>query len=173
MVDILLLQTISIVIASAGVFVAAVYYILQIRHQARVRQTDLVMKLYSEYGSKEFLEAYSKFFSLEFKDYNDFRDKYPKTAFMQTPAWIETPFWVGYHLVCTFYERVGNLLHRKLINIELVADLMSSYIKNDWEKVKPIVEGMRKEDNERYYEWFEYLYNEMKKRRQQLASKTA
>jgi hypothetical protein len=162
------IQTVSIVTASAGVFVAAVYYILQIRHQARVRQTDLVMKLYSEYGSKELLEAYSIFFSSEFKDFNDFRDKYPtKKAFMQTPAWV------AYHILCMFYERVGNLLHRKLIDIELVDNLMSSYIKNDWEKVKPIVEGMRKEDNVRYYEWFEYLYNEMKKRDQQLASRTA
>jgi len=35
MVDI---QTVSIVIASAGVFVAAIYYILQIRHQTRKRR---------------------------------------------------------------------------------------------------------------------------------------
>ena len=160
------IQTVSIAVASASVVTGVVYYALQIRHQARVRQTDLVMKLYSEYGSKEFLEAYSKFYSLKFKDYNDFRGKYPKTAFTKAPAWIETPPWVGYHVVCMFYERVGNLIHRKLIDIKLVDDLMSSYIKNDWEKVKPIVEGMRKEDSIRYYEWFEYLYNEMKKREQ-------
>ena len=35
MIDI---QTISIAIASAGVFVAAIYYILQIRHQSKVRR---------------------------------------------------------------------------------------------------------------------------------------
>jgi hypothetical protein len=37
MVDI---QTVSIAIASAGVFLAAIYYILQIRHQTRIRQTS-------------------------------------------------------------------------------------------------------------------------------------
>jgi hypothetical protein len=58
-VDILLLQTVSIAIASAGVFVAAVYYILQIRHQTKIRQTDLVIRLYSTYGSKEFQEAWA------------------------------------------------------------------------------------------------------------------
>jgi len=161
MVDI---QTVSIAIASAGVFLAAVYYILQLRHQSKLRQTDLVMKLYSEFGSKDILEAYPKFFSLEFKDFNDFRDKYPRNAFMQTPAWV------SYHMNCMFYERVGILLHRKLIDIKLVDDLFGRFIKNDWEKVKPIAEGIRKEETEKYYEWFEYLYNEMKKREQKGAS---
>jgi hypothetical protein len=57
MVDI---QTISIAIASAGVFGAAVYYVLQMRHQAKARQTDLIIRLYSLVGSKEFSELLRK-----------------------------------------------------------------------------------------------------------------
>jgi len=35
--------------------------------------------------------------------------------------------------------------------------------------MKPIAEGMRKQYNQPdWYEWFEYLYNEMKKREQRL-----
>jgi len=66
MVDI---QTVSIVIASAGVFAAAMYYILQIRHQSKLRQTDLAMRLYSTWQSKEFSEATLKVWNLKFKDY--------------------------------------------------------------------------------------------------------
>lgn len=55
MVDI---QTVSIAIASAGVFAASIYYILQIRHQNRMRQTDLVMKLYSQFNSFEFQKVW-------------------------------------------------------------------------------------------------------------------
>jgi hypothetical protein len=73
MVDI---QTISIVVACAGVFIAAIYYVLQIRHQTRVRQTDLVMRLYSTLGSKEFVEGDPKIFNLEFKDFEGFLHKY-------------------------------------------------------------------------------------------------
>jgi hypothetical protein len=51
MVDI---QTISIAIASAGVLLAAIYYVLQIKHQTRLRQTDMVMRLYTTFGSTEF-----------------------------------------------------------------------------------------------------------------------
>jgi len=38
-----------------------------------------------------------------------------------------------------------------------------------WKKIKPIVEGIREQFNDpRFYEWFEYLYNEMQKREQRL-----
>ena len=66
-VDILLLQTVSIAIASAGVFLAAIYYIFQIRHQTRLRQTDLIMRLYSTFGSKEFQDAWTRIESTDFK----------------------------------------------------------------------------------------------------------
>jgi len=43
MVDV---QTVSIVIASASVVAGVVYYALQIRHQAKMRQTDFIVRLY-------------------------------------------------------------------------------------------------------------------------------
>jgi len=70
------IQTISIAIASAGVFAAAIYYILQLRHQTRIRKTDLIIRLYSRLHSSEFDDAYPKIMSLEFKDYEDFVKKY-------------------------------------------------------------------------------------------------
>jgi hypothetical protein len=154
---------ISAVVAAAGVLIGVVYYILDIRHQNKVRQTGLVMELYSELGSKEYVEAHPKFFLLEFKDYEDFKQKYPWSTFITSEAAT------SYNMYCFFFEKVGLLLHRKLINIELVDDLFSIAITLCWEKVRPIVEGIRKEQNlPQYWEWFEYLYNEMKKRERKL-----
>jgi len=70
MVDI---PSVSIVIASAGVLVVAIYYVLQIRRQTKLRQTDMVIRLYATFGSTEFQKAYQKVASLEFEDYADFR----------------------------------------------------------------------------------------------------
>jgi hypothetical protein len=76
-------------------------------------------------------------------------------------------------MYCLFFEGVGILLYRKLIDIELVDDLFSIAIKQMWEKVKPIVEGVRKERNlPQYWEYFEYLYNEMQKRERKLQQKS-
>ena len=166
MVDI---TEVSAVVAAAGVLVGVVYYILDMRHQNKVRQTDLIMRLYSTYGSKEYQEAYPHFFAfVKFKDYEDFKNRYPLATFVGTPAYV------SYNMNCFFFEGVGILLHRKLIDIELVDDLFSIAIKSNWEKVKPIVEGRRKEFNiPAYWEYFEYLYNEMKKREQKLKQSKA
>ncbi|MDI6691041.1 MAG: hypothetical protein QME50_04120 [Candidatus Bathyarchaeota archaeon] len=65
------LSTVSIVVASAGVFAATIYYILQIRHQTKLRQTEMVMRLYATFGSAEFQNAYRKIMDLEFENYAD------------------------------------------------------------------------------------------------------
>jgi len=162
MVDI---QTISIAIASASVFAAAVYYILQIRHQTRIRQTDLIMRLRSAWRSRELRESYVTVMNLKFKNYDEYAKKYP--------LWegIGTPEVRAISEVCTFFDDIGILLHRKLIDIRLVDDLFSFYIKGAWEKAKPLIEGRRKELNQpTVYQWFEYLCNEMKKREQRGAN---
>jgi hypothetical protein len=41
-----------------------------------MRQTDLVMRLYSTLSSRELEEAWYKVSGLEFRDYNDFVGKY-------------------------------------------------------------------------------------------------
>jgi hypothetical protein len=57
MVDV---QTVSIAIASASVVAGVIYYALQIKHQAKTRHTDMIMRLYSHSGSKEMVEAMHK-----------------------------------------------------------------------------------------------------------------
>ena len=157
LVDILLLQTVSIAIASAGVFLAAVYYIFQLRHQAKVRQTDLVIRLYSHFSTKELQEAYFALRTLDFVDYDDFMKKY------RMPAKSVVQLWQ----IGKFFDGVGTLLHRKLVDIGLVDDLFHTEAKLAWEKTKPIAEGRRIELKEpTIYQWFEYLYNELEKREQ-------
>ena len=160
MVDI---STVSIVIASAGVFAAAIYYISQIRHQTRVRQTDLVLRLLSPYfnlSSRELRELYVKVLACEYKDYNDFVEKYG--AF-----YSEKPEPVAFYMLGAYVGSVGVLLHRRLVDIDLLADFLGESAILMWEKMKPVIEGVRKQyKTPRAFQWFEYLYNEMKKREQ-------
>jgi len=161
MVDI---QTVSIAVASASVTVAAIYYVWQIRHQTKMRQTDLVMRLYSTYYSKEFTEAGARYLAADFKNYDDFAKKYG-------PIPSENPVQIAFSMIATFYEGIGELLHKKLIDIEIVEDLFA--VELYWTKAEPLMKDLRKQFGPRVYEWFEYLYNEMKKREQQQTSKTA
>jgi hypothetical protein len=162
MVDIVLLQTVSIVIASAGVFAAAIYYIFQIRHQTKVRQTDLIMRLYSQVCTREFMDAYLKNINLKVKDYSEFVEKYG-TLTSEGPE--QSAFLMG----SMFLEGIGVLLHRKLVDVEVIRELFP--VETWWKKSEPIIKDYRKQTGlVATFEWFEYLYNEVKKREQKLQS---
>jgi len=159
MVDV---QTVSILVAAASVVVGVVLAVLQLRDLVKTRQTDLVMRLYSTFGSREFQEAWVETLRLEFKDYHDYLNKYGATS--------GKPAYTSVNMIASFFEGMGILLHRKLVDIALVDDLSSTDIILTWHKMKPIVDGWRKHFNRpQMSEWFEYLYNEMQKREQQLA----
>ncbi len=145
-------------VAAVGVLVGVVYYILDIRHQSKVRQTDLIMRLHSESSSKEMVEALHTIMETEYTGYEDFVEKYG-------PILGKRPEAIAFGMVATFYEGIGILVHRKLADVDLVFELFPA--QGIWRKIEPLVRGMR----EKYgmpdlMEWFEYLYNELQKRQQ-------
>jgi len=54
----------------------------------------------------------------------------------------------------------------KLIDISLATRLFGRSTIYTWEKMKPLVDGYRREGYPQVYADFEYLYNEMQKRKQ-------
>jgi len=163
MVDI---STLSTVIAAASVVIGVILAVLELRNLVKTRQTDLVMRLYSTYGSNEFREALIRIMNLQFKDYEDYVKKYG-------PWFSEEPAHMAMAMVGMYFEGIGVLLNKKLIDIILTYDLFSTPIRLCWEKFKPVPEGLRKQYNDpTIFENFEYLYNEMKKREQKLQSHT-
>ena len=155
MVDI---QTVSIMLACAGVVAGIIYYVFQVRHQTKLRQTDLIMRLHSQACSKEFVEAYQKVSSMQFNDYNDFVEKYGS-------LYAEGPEQTAIIMCAMFMEGIGVLLHRKLVDIEVIEELFP--IESGWRKLAPVLVGTRKQyGTPTIYEWFEYLYSELKRREQ-------
>jgi hypothetical protein len=155
------LTELSALVAAAGVLVGVVYYVLDMRNQSKIRQTDLILRLQSDWRSRELRESYTIVMGMKFKDYNEYAKKNPlwDVVSPESRAIAE----VGY-----FFDGIGILLHRKLIDIEMVDELFSFYIKAAWEKLKPGIEERRKELDPKLRKWFEYLYNEMKKREEKL-----
>jgi hypothetical protein len=144
MVDI---QTVSIAIASASVVAGVIYYALQIRNQNRMRQTDLTMRLYQQLESKEFMNYWRQAITREKKDYNEYIKNEGAVELLQ---------------ISTYFEGVGILLHRKLLDIDMAIELFGEPIKMIWEKNEPLLKEMH---SDKCF-WFEYLYNEIKKREQ-------
>ena len=153
------IPSISAVVAAAGVLVGVVYYVMDMRNQAKLRQTDLLMRLYSIWDSEDFFKAaWMVTWELEYKDYEDYVKKYGTSS---------TPHNIAVWRVCWFFNGIGVLVQSHLADINLVDKLFGFYVKLSWEIVKPMVEGARKQFNvPKSLEWFEYLYNEMKRREQ-------
>jgi hypothetical protein len=108
------------------------------------------MRLYSSYGSEGFQKALDKVSRKEVLSFHDYVEKYGAAEFI---------------VIGTFFEGIGVLLHRKLIDIDLVDDLFTAPIKMAWAIMKDsIIEARKEYSLPTIFEWFEYLANEMKKR---------
>jgi len=140
MVDI---TEISAIVAAAGVLVGVAYYILDMRHQNKIRRTDLDLKLYSIAFSSEFQDAYMKIGNLQVKDYEDYVKHGPYSS--ESPVWT-VPMQKAFSTVIGFYGLLGQLLKRKLIDMELATDWVAgSDPLTLYEKVKPTIIGIRRD----------------------------
>ena len=157
MVDI---QTVSIAIASASVVTGVIYYALQIRHQDKMRHLDLFMRFYSTWGSPDMLNAHKRFMVIKVESYDSFVKEHGPVV---EPSQINTDI----DRIGWFFNLVGFLVKEKIVSIKLVDELLGYWVIKNWETIKPLVSGWRKQYNiPESYSWFEYIYNEMKKRKQ-------
>jgi len=150
MVDI---TEISAVVAAAGVLIGVVYYVLDLRRQSIMRQTELTTRLFSVFATEEFQKEWFTFMEEETNDYKVLRKKYG----------LEIP------PTALFFNEIGILLGKKLIDVDLVYSLFGSVILRYWERARPLLESGRKMLNQPTWGWgLEYLANIIKKREQTL-----
>jgi hypothetical protein len=138
-VQIELTAYLSVMIASIGITGAVIYYVYALRSQAQMRKTDLIMRIYSTFMSKDIAEADAKVQELDVKDYHEFKKKYG-------PYLGTNPTAMAVRTVAAFFEALGILYSRKLIPMDLVYDLFS--IEFRWRRLGPILRGAREDLSE-------------------------
>jgi hypothetical protein len=159
---------ISVFVAAVGVFVGIVYYILEMRHQIKVRKADLLIRLYSAINSKEIADPAWNVSRLQVNDYKDYVKQYG--SFLS-----ENPMHRDVVKILGIYDLIGSLLYKKLIDPELAYNILGlGHTKMLYEQLKPIISGIRKETNEPgAYSGFDYLVNELTRIEPQLKKTTA
>jgi hypothetical protein len=149
--------SISAMVAAAGVIVGVVLAVQELNHMAKSRRTESFWRVFSSFNSKEYLEAWSKVCSLEFKDFNDFKSKYGVTTF-------ENPTGVAMSIVGNLFEGADYLVRNGLIGYDVVNEFPVIFT---WEKMKVLAEGARKELGlPGLWGGFERLAQEMKQKQQ-------
>lgn len=146
-------------IAIFGVLAGFSYYVLTVRNTQKnqqqaleTRQAQLVMPIYAKLNDKEFMKDMGAMMTWQWTDYDDFMNKYG--PFTNIEAWSIVTASIDY------YEGIGVLVKRNLIDITFIDDLMSGMIMMSWDKLRDYIYGWRKNRNyPQFGEYFEYLYH--------------
>ncbi len=151
------ISSISVLIASASVVAGAIYYMLETKHQRVVRQTEIILRLspWFNTSAKEIQDAISLICAAEYTDYKDYMEKYS-----------ETPTHASLKMLGNYFEGIGLLVYRKLVETDIVYDFWGSIALSTWTENESLIRDMRKESGEpTMFEYWEYLAEEMRKRR--------
>lgn len=156
------LQAILTYLTLISVPVGVFYHIMTLnntrknqRLQLETRQAQLFMQLYQEFSSVGFV-----------KQMNEVRFRWSYTEDMDFDEWfasaeksdeVDSLFSTVY-----FFEGLGVLVKKGLIDAELVDDLMSAQIIGIWERLLPLTNNFRRTLGPQAGEWYEYLYDEIK-----------
>jgi hypothetical protein len=162
MSNILDIQTISVVIASASVIGSAVYYMVETRHQRRTRQTESIIRLspWFNMNAKEIQEAIGTVCSTEYTDYKDYLAKY-----------AGKPEQTALKLLGNYFEGVGLLVHMKLVETDIVFNFWGDIAESIWDNNEELIDGMRKDTGTPFtFQYWEFLVKEFKKRKTSLTT---
>jgi hypothetical protein len=120
--------------------------------QPTQRDVDILLRLWEMHNTPE-MQAARMWVFTEFRaaDYSEFKRKYP-------PGSLE---WRRLTSVYGMYELYGVLIARDLLNEDLFFDLFGG-INLLWEKLAPLLEGMRQEIDPYLYENFKLLYQRVR-----------
>ena len=114
----------------------------------------MFMQIYQQFISKDFKLSFLDIMNnWSWDDFDDFLRKYVADV-ENNSKW---------DIVGSFFEGIGVLVKRGLVNPALVDDLMSGHTLMSWEKMEPVYFELRRRWNwPQIAEWWEYLYNEIK-----------
>jgi hypothetical protein len=151
------------ILQTAGILVGIIYYITIMRNSQRnqqvqleTRQAQLFMPIYNRMTYTDFTEKWNELMIREWTDYDDYYEKYGQKT---NPKAFST-----FQSIEFYFEGIGVLVARKLIDVSMVDDMMSSVLLLFWEKYSPIILETRQRVNlPQIDEWTEYLYNEVRR----------
>ena len=149
-VMITLVEATAILSALAGI-TAALFIIIQLRHMDKHKDLEISIKLF-EWAETDRLRKAFRWVEKEFNFQN--LDKYKAEAEEDLEV-SDYPYQVE-----AFFEEVGFLVNKKLVDIDVIVDRLGSHIISNWEKMQPWIMASRNERNDKTFgEHFEELYN--------------
>ena len=76
MVDLVLIETVSYIAGALGVFVATVFYVLNLRETTKNRKITLTTTMMQPFNTEEGVKRFTDLLFMEWKDWDDYHKKY-------------------------------------------------------------------------------------------------
>ena len=158
------------ILTSVSIIIGVFYYMMTLQNSNRTqqltlkaqeqatetRQAQLFMQIYDKWIGPEYSGAWKTVRSFEYKDYNHFK------AFWDTYAKENSPEVQAMAWIIGFYEGLGVLVKEGLVNIRMIALLMTMSTTQFFEKHLPYVDRFRDETGaEGFASETQYLYEEL------------
>jgi len=107
-------------------------------------------------NAREMQDMITKVCSIEYENYHDYLEKYS-----------DKPEHVMLKILGNYFEGIGILVAKKLVEVDIVHDFWGDIVQSSWEHIKPLIAEMGKETAQpNMFMFWEYLYDEMRKREQ-------
>jgi len=125
------------------------------RNADKARQAQLFMGIYKDMTSDEFPTKASEILSWTWTDFDDFQRKYGWDVNLENYVKRET--------VWNWFDGMGVLVRRNLIDGDLVYDKLNGPVSTQWQKWGDVILGLREKGvlGADSYAGFEYLAGEM------------
>jgi hypothetical protein len=144
MIDI---PTVASIVTTVSIVVGVVFTILEIRHLARTRKTEVIMKIYDRFGTREVVEAINRVGNAKFENIAEYGKKYGFT---------------NVTMIAELFEGIGVLLEQNLIDIKMVDKLFGPTLNLLWVRMKPVLYAMREGLKEPFFfSHYGYLINRL------------
>ena len=146
------ISTIATIVTTVSIVIGVIFALMELRHLTGTRKTEIIMKIYDRFGSREMVEAIMKVGNAKFETMEDYRNKYGFTEVTE---------------IAVLFEGLGVLLEQNLIDIRMVDSLFGPTLDSLWERMQPVLYAMRKGINEPFFfSHFEYLVKRLRSYRE-------
>ena len=142
------------IIAIASFIIALTYYILNIQHQQKTRQTQMFMQIYQRWSNTETSQQVWDMLSWTWEDFREYVKKYGPS----NPDKIATS---QSHF--NYYDGLGLLLKKKSVDRDTVYQTLGRRIIIFWFKFETVIKDQRLMDDpgSDFLHNFEFLAEEM------------
>jgi len=158
MVELATLQAVSYIMGSMGVFVAAIYYVMNMRQAIENRKAQLFTQITSILLQKEASQDFTELLQLEFTDFDDFARRYD--------SGVNPEHYSRRTRSLNYLELIGFYVGRGQLDVEHLSTINGGgfWIVWMWEKYGEVIKRYREVLGiPEYYLNFEYLAGEVSK----------